>query len=70
MQKMQVQSLSSEDPVEKKVATRSSNLPGEYHGQRSLAGYSPWGYCKFSKGFINAVSLLERRGWVTSEIKA
>ena len=19
-------------------------LPGEFHGQRSLAGYSPWGY--------------------------
>ena len=21
-------------------------LPGEFHGQRSLAGYSPWGYTK------------------------
>ena len=21
-------------------------LPGEFHGQRSLAGYSPWGYKK------------------------
>ena len=25
----------------------SSFLPGEFHGQRSLAGYSPWG-CKES----------------------
>ena len=24
-------------------ATHSSILPGELHGQRSLAGYSPWG---------------------------
>ena len=21
----------------------NSNMPGESHGQRSLAGYSPWG---------------------------
>ena len=27
--------------------TISSNMPGESHGQRSLAGYSPWG-CKES----------------------
>ena len=24
-------------------ATHSVSLPGEFHGQRSLAGYSPWG---------------------------
>ena len=24
------------------MAPRSSTLPGESHGQRSLAGYSPW----------------------------
>ena len=27
------------------MATHSSILPGEFHGQKSLAGYSPWG-CK------------------------
>ena len=27
------------------MATHSSILPGNHHGQRSLAGYSPWG-CK------------------------
>ena len=21
-------------------------LPGKYYGQRSLAGYSPWGHCQ------------------------
>ena len=29
------------------MATDSSITPGESHGQRSLAGYSPWG-CKES----------------------
>ena len=29
------------------MATHSSVLPGKSHGQRSLAGYSPWG-CKES----------------------
>ena len=29
--------------MEKGMATHSVFLPGESHGQRSLAGYSPWG---------------------------
>ena len=33
-----------EDPLEEKMATYST-IPGKFHGQRSLAGYSPWG-CK------------------------
>ena len=36
--------LDQEDPLEKGMATHSSILPGESHGQRSLAGYSPWGH--------------------------
>ena len=37
--------LGWEDPLEEGVATHSSIfLPGESHGQRSLAGYSPWGH--------------------------
>ena len=32
-----------EDPLEKGMATHSVFLPGEFHGQRSLMGYSPWG---------------------------
>ena len=43
MQEMQVQSLGLEDPPKKEMATHSSILPGESHGQRSLVGYSPWG---------------------------
>ena len=43
MQETQVQSLGWEDPLEKEMATHSSGLlPGEFHGQRSLVGYSPW----------------------------
>ena len=37
----QIQSLDWEDHLEKEMATHSSILPGEFHGQRSLAGYSP-----------------------------
>ena len=40
-------SLGQEDPLEKGMATHSSILAGEFHWQRSLAGYSPWG-CKES----------------------
>ena len=35
-------SLGQEDPVEESMATPSGFLPGDSHGQRSLAGYSPW----------------------------
>ena len=34
--------LIQEDPLEKEMATHSSILAWEIHGQRSLAGYSPW----------------------------
>ena len=39
-----VQSLGWEDLLEKEMATHSSILAGKSHGQRSLAGYSPWGH--------------------------
>ena len=42
MQKAPVQSLGQEDPLEKEMATTPVFLPGESHGQRSLAGSSPW----------------------------
>ena len=37
-------SLGQEDPLEKEMATRSRILPGESHGQRSLAGYNAKGH--------------------------
>ena len=45
LQETQVQSLGQEDPLEEGMATHSSILPEESHGQRSLVGYSPQG-CK------------------------
>ena len=43
MQETQVQSLGQEDPLKKGMAVTPVFLPGESHGQRSLAGCSPWG---------------------------
>jgi len=47
MQETWVHSLDWEDPLEEEMATHSSILAGESHGQRSLVGCSPWG-CKES----------------------
>ena len=43
MQETQVHSLGQEDSLEKGVATTPVFLPAEFHGRRSLVGYSPWG---------------------------
>ena len=39
---MLVESPGGKDPLEKEMAAYSS-IVGELHGQRSVAGYSPWG---------------------------
>ena len=39
-----VPSLAQEDTVDKELATHSSILAWEIHGQRSLVSYSPWGH--------------------------
>ena len=44
MWETQVQSLDRDDLLEKGMATHSSFLPRESHGQRSLVGYRPWGH--------------------------
>ena len=44
MQETQVLSLGRKDPLEKEMATHSSIFAGKSHGQRSLAGYSPWSH--------------------------
>ena len=53
-QETQVQSLGGKDPLEKGMAIHSEPLPGEFHEQRSLVGYSPWD------------SQRARHNWVTS----
>ena len=42
MQETWVQSPGQEDPLEKGIAPYSRFLPGQFHGQRSLVGYSSW----------------------------
>ena len=39
-----VRSLGQEDTLEKGMQPTPVSLPGESHGWRSLAGYSPWGH--------------------------
>ena len=39
-QELLVQSLGWEDPLEEGMATHPVFLPGKFHGQRSLVGYS------------------------------
>ena len=36
--------LGSGRSLEEGMLVQSSNLSGEYRGQRSLAGHSPWGH--------------------------
>ena len=44
MQETQVWFLGWEDPLEKEMATTPVFLPGEFHEQKSLVGYGPWGH--------------------------
>ena len=44
MQETWVRSLGRQYPMEEEMANHSVFLPGKFHGQRSLVGYSPWGH--------------------------
>ena len=44
VQETQVQSLGGEDPWIREWQPIPVFMPGEFHGQRSLVGYSPWGH--------------------------
>ena len=46
MQETQVQSLGQADPLEKGMAIHPVFLPGEFHGKRSLVGYTVHGVAK------------------------
>ena len=48
----QVPSLGWEGSLEKEWLPTPVFLPREFYGQRSLAGYSPWG-CKENSWLIN-----------------
>ena len=44
MEEMWVHSLGREDPWRRKWQPTPVFLSGEFHGQRSVVGYSPWGH--------------------------
>ena len=44
MQETWILSPAQEDPLEKVGSPTPVFLPGEFHGQNSLVGYSPWGH--------------------------
>ena len=46
MQECLILSLGQEDPLDKIMATHSSILAREFHGQRNLVTYSLWGCTK------------------------
>ena len=43
-QEMRVRFLGEEDSLEEEWQPTPAFLPREFHGQRRLAGYSPWGH--------------------------
>ena len=51
MQETWIRSLNQEDPLEKGMVTHPVLLPSEFHGQRSLASYSPWG-CRVGHDWV------------------
>ena len=61
MQETQVWTLGCHDPLEKEVTTHSGTLAGKFHGQRSLAGYSPCSRKESDMTKPSAVSLEECR---------
>ena len=44
MKETRVRFLGLQDLLEEGMATPSIFLSGEFHGQSSMAGYSPWGH--------------------------
>ena len=53
-------------PLEEEMATHSSSLPGKSHGQRRLAGYSPWGRMRISieTCILSRVKQITSPGWM------
>ena len=66
MQETQVQSLGQEDPLEKEWLTTPVFLPGEFHGQRSLAGYDPWSLKELDT--IERLSTAQHVSWILDYI--
>ena len=63
MQETRIPSLGGEDPLEKGMASHPVFLPAEFHGQKSLAGYSPRGHKEShtAKGLTLSLSTLKTK---------
>ena len=48
--------LQQEEPLEKEMVTHSSSLAWEIHGQRRLAGFSPWGCTELGHTWVAAAA--------------
>ena len=64
MPEIWVRSLGQEDPWKREQLPTPVSLPGEFHGQRSLVSYSPWG-CKES----DTTEQLTHTYLITDEVK-
>ena len=53
MQETWVRSLGPEDSLEKEWLPTPVFLLGEFYGQRSLMGYSPWGHKESDVTFLD-----------------
>ena len=60
LQETWVQSLDWADPLKEAWQPTPVFLPGEFQGQRSLVGYSPWGHKKLDRTEQITLSLHER----------
>ena len=60
IEQTQVQSLGWKDLLEKSMATNPVFLPREFHGVRSLAGYSQWGHKELNMTEWLTLSLFTR----------
>ena len=73
-QERQIQSLGQEDPLRRKRQPIPVFLPGESHGQKSLAGYSPWGdkgvgQNLATKNYKQSVSFLQGQNILSDSLK-
>ena len=55
-----IQSLGGKIPWRRDWLPTSVFLPGEFHGQRSRAGYSPWGSLYIYTHYTHAKEILMR----------
>ena len=62
MEETWVQSLGQEDSWRKEWLLTLVFLSGEFHGQRSLVGYSPWGHKELGYNGVTYIHTHRVRG--------